>query len=312
MIYLDEASVHKLLKPADLICWLRDAFVSYIDSPQRTHHQIPGSEAARMLLMPSWRPGGAVGVKVLTLDPERAKLGVPSIEGLYILMDGVTGIPQLVIAARALTAVRTAAVSALAASYLARSNASTLLMVGTGNLAPYIIQAHCAVNPYKLILIWGRNDEKAKAVRQELNIDSEIITVASLPDAVAQADLICCATSSTAPLIERRAVRPGTHIDLIGSYTPQMREADSDLFQGAHVFVDTRDAIAESGDLIAPCSDGFLEEASIRTLAELIKSPALGRADEDEITIFKAAGTAIADFAAAEYLLAQHKASLGN
>ena len=312
MIYLDEAAVYTLLKPADLIRSLRDAFVSNIQSPQRTHHQIPGSDAARMLLMPSWQLGGGIGVKVLTLDPERSKLGVPSIEGLYVLMDGVTGIPQAVIAARALTAARTAAVSALAASYLVRPNASTLLMVGTGNLAPHIIKAHCAVRPYNQILIWGRDTEKAKALRDGLLTNIEVIVATSLEEAIAQADVISCATTSTTPLVNRRAVRDGTHIDLIGSYTPQMREADSNLFQGARVFVDTRDAVFESGDLIAPCSEGFLAEASIRTLADLIGDPALGRSDNDELTIFKAAGTAIADFAAAQYLLAQYKSSLGS
>jgi alanine dehydrogenase len=304
MVYLDEAAVHNLLKPAELIATLREAFISNIDSPQRTHHHIPGSEAACMLLMPAWRAGGSIGVKVLTLDPARTQLGVPSIDGLYMLMNGSTGVTEAIIAARALTAARTAAASALAASYLAREDASTLLMIGAGNLAAYIIEAHCAVRDYKKILIWGRNTKKAETVRSLITKAAETIIVNDLAESIAHADVISCATSSTIPLIHKRYVRPGTHVDLIGSYTPQMRETDNALFQGARVFVDTKSAIAESGDLLEPWSAGVLDAATIRDLAELIRTPPIGRSNSEEITIFKAAGTATADLAAAEYLLA--------
>lgn len=311
MIYLDEAAVHNLLKPAEVVDVLRKAFIGDIETPQRTHHHIPGSDAARMLLMPAWN-AHAFGVKVLTLDPARTRKGFPSIDGLYLLMDGGSGAPLAIIGARALTAERTAAVSALAASYLARPEASTLLMVGTGNLAPLVIKAHCSVHNYQRIIIWGRDRQKAEEVRDQITTQVDVVIATDLSNAVANADVISCATSSTQPLVRGRDVRPGTHVDLIGGYTPKMRETDIALFKGACVLVDTKGAIVESGDLLDPCSAGLLDVSTIHDLSELIRDPTLGRCNEKEITIFKSAGTAIADFAVAEYLMERYAATQQN
>jgi alanine dehydrogenase len=308
MIYLNEAAVRALLTPAELVNVLREALISDIVSPQRTHHRIPGSDTATMLLMPAWREG-SFGVKVLTVDPARTERGLPSIEGLYLLMDGDNGAPLAVIGARALTAARTAAVSALAASYLARTDACTLLMVGTGNLAVPVIEAHLSVHNYQRVLIWGRDRRKAGAVRDQIKTQVEVQLATDLDSAVASADVISCATSSTQPLVRKQHVRPGTHVDLIGSYTPRMREVDDALFRDARVIVDTKGAILESGDLIDPCLAGLLDAPTVRDLSELIYDPALGRKNEEEITIFKAVGTAAADLAVADHLLARHAIS---
>jgi alanine dehydrogenase len=308
MMYLNEAAVHALLKPADLVDVLREALVSDIHCPQRVHHHIPGSDEANMLLMPAWN-ARAIGVKVLTLDPARTKRGFPSIDGLYLLMDAASGAPLAAIGARALTAARTAAVSALAASYLARPDASTLLMIGTGALAPSVIEAHCSVRNYRRVLIWGREREKAEAVQNQITTNAEVEIVTSLNKAIASADVITCATSSRHPLVHKRDVKPGTHVDLIGSYTATMREADNELFRDARVIVDTKGAILESGDLLEPCVAGTLDASTIHDLPELIRNPALGRRDAEEITIFKAAGNAAADLAAAVYLVARRAAS---
>jgi len=305
MMYLNEADVQALLKPAELVDVLREAFVEEIQSPQRTQHHIPGSDAARMLLMPAWN-ARSFGIKILTVDPDRTQKGFPSIDGLYLLMDGASGAPLAIIGARALTAARTAAVSALAATYLARSEASTLLMVGTGNLAPFIIEAHCSVRDYKRVIIWGRDRQKAETVRYQIKTQAKAVLATDLDTAIASADVISCATSSTQPLVHKRDVKPGTHIDLIGSYTPKMREADNALFLGARVIVDTKGAIAESGDLLDPCFAGLLDATTIHDLPELIRDPTLGRKDAKEITIFKAAGTATADLAVANYLIARY------
>jgi alanine dehydrogenase len=308
MVYLNEDDVHAQLNPAELVDVLRQAFVSDIQSPERTHHHIPGSDAAMMLLMPAWTPT-AFGVKILTLDPARTERGFPSIDGLYLLMDGASGAPLAVIAARALTIARTAAVSALAASYLARADASTLLMVGTGNLAQPVIEAHCSVRKYKRVILWGRDKTKAEELRNRIDVQAGVELAVDLNRAIAVADVVSCATSSTEALVRKNDVRPGTHIDLIGSYTPKMRETDSELFRDARVIVDTKGAVAECGDLLEPCSTGSLDPTTIRDLAELIRDPKLGRRDASEITIFKAAGTATADLAVAEYLVTRHAQS---
>lgn len=308
MVYLNEASVHDLLNHTELVNVLREAFVGDIQTPQRTHHHIPGSAAATMLLMPAWN-ARAIGVKVLTLDPARTQRGFPSVEGLYLLMDCGSGAPLAIIGGRVLTAVRTAAISALAASYLARPQASTLLMVGTGNLAPFIIEARCSVRNYLRVIIWGRDRQKAEEVRDQITTRAQVSIATDLNSAIAGADVISCATSSMQPLVYKQDVRAGTHVDLIGSYTPKMREADNALFEGARVIVDTKDAIIESGDLIDPHSSGLLDTTAIRDLRELIRDPTLGRGNEEEITIFKAVGTAAADLAVAEYLVEQHAAA---
>jgi alanine dehydrogenase len=311
MLYLHDDAVRTLLTPAKLIDALREALVSDIESPPRTHHHIPGSDAATMLLMPAWRKD-SIGVKVLTLDPARAERGFPSIDGLYLLMDGASGSPVAIIGARALTNARTAAVSALAASYLARPDASTLLMIGTGNLAAPVIEAHLSVRNYQRVVIWGRNRLKAEALRQQITTNVEVVVAAELEGAIASADVISCATSSPEPLVCGRSVRRGTHVDLIGSYKREMREADNALFREARVVVDTRAALAESGDLIGPCSAGLLDASAIRDLRELIREPLLGRKNQEEITIFKAVGMATADLATAEYLVAGYENSQRN
>jgi len=308
MMYLNEADVHALLKPAKLVDVLREALIGDIQSPQRTHHHIPGSDAATMLLMPAWN-ARSFGVKILTLDPERTQKGFPSIDGLYLLMDGASGAPLAIIEARALTATRTAAVSALAATYLARPEASTLLLVGTGNLVPFIIEAHCSVRDYQRVIIWGRDQQKAEAVGYQIKTQAEVVITTDLNTAIASADVISCATSSTQPLVHKKDVRPGTHVDLIGSYTPKMREADDALFLGARVIVDAKGAIVESGDLLDPCFTGSLDATTIHDLPEIIRDPTLGRKDEKEITIFKATGTSTADLAVADYLVARCSAS---
>jgi ornithine cyclodeaminase len=308
MLYLDDDTVRALLTPAELVDALREALGGNIESPPRTHHRIPGSDAATMLLMPAWR-AGSIGVKVLTLDPARAEQGFPSIDGLYFLMDSVSGAPLAILGARALTNARTAATSALAASYLARHDASTLLMIGTGNLAIPVLEAHLSVRSYQHIVIWGRDRMKAEALRQQLATKADVRVAKDLESAVASADVISCATSSLEPLVLGKHVRPGTHIDLIGSYKREMREADDALFRGSRVVVDTKAALIESGDLIGPCSTGLLNASAVRDLGELIREPNSGRRNREEITIFKAVGMAAADLATAEYLLASYKNS---
>jgi alanine dehydrogenase len=307
LVYLDEERVQSLLNPSELIAAIETAFTGTIESPPRTHHKLPGHNAPTLLLMPAWRGSHTIGVKLITVDP--ARRGTPTVEGIYILLDGTTGVPTAILGARALTAARTAAVSALAASYLAPQHASNLLIVGTGNLAPYLIQAHRSVRPIQKIMLWGRSPEKVKTLVDRLGdsiSDIKVEIVTNLSNAIPHADIITCATASQIPIIFGQNVSPSTHVDLIGSFTPKMREADNVLFQRGRLIVDTMDALAECGDLIEPRLAGLLDASSVSDLAAMLKDKTLQRRNENEITIFKSVGTAIADLAAAEYFLAQH------
>jgi ornithine cyclodeaminase len=234
---------------------------------------------------------------------------LPAVNGVYLLLDGGSGQPLALIDGAALTLRRTAAVSALAAGRLARPDATTLLMIGTGALAPHLIAAHASVRNYRRVLIWGRSPEKAAALVGEIDLPGVEVEVSpDLDQAVAAADVISAATLSTAPLVRGACVRPGTHVDLVGAFRPDMCEADSALLAGARLFVDTRaGALAEAGEIVQAIAAGAIgPEAIIGDLFDAPHSPDIWRRQsEDEITLFKAVGTAVSDFAAARLLWGQ-------
>jgi ornithine cyclodeaminase/alanine dehydrogenase-like protein (mu-crystallin family) len=182
-------------------------------------------------------------------------------------------------------------------------------MVGTGNLAAYLVQMHRSVRSYSSILVWGRDFAKAQALARRLRTSSGDATCEAVNDlaaAVASADTVCCATANTAPLVHGRDVAPGTHVDLIGSFTPAMREADDDVFRRARVIVDTYDGMRESGGLLDPVATGALDATQVRDLATLLRDATVARRGTEEITVFKAVGSAIPELAVAQFYLRRH------
>ncbi len=287
---------------------LRQMFRAGAEAPTRHHHTVPvpGSADATLLLMPAWQAGRNLGVKVATIFPGNAERGEPSLLGIYLLLDGETGRPLALLDAPALTARRTAAASALAASYLARPDCERLLMVGTGALAAHLIEAHCSVRPIVNVLVWGRNPEKAAKLAQRLTRRSlRVAATTDLANAVRGAHIVCCATLSERPLIEGHWLPLGVHLDLVGGFRPDMREADDDCVRRARVFVDTRaGALAEAGDIVQPLRSGVLGEDDIAgDLFELARGSRAGRRYHDQITLFKSVGTAIEDLAGAKLAL---------
>jgi ornithine cyclodeaminase len=301
--------VHAALPYAGLIERLRAAFRRGGEVPLRSHFHIdvPGSEAGgTLLVMPAWQPGRHIGIKAVSVYPENPQAGLPSVIGTYVLFDARTGAPKAVIDGVALTLRRTACASALAASHLARADAQTLLMVGAGSLAPHLIRAHCAVRAYRRIEIWNRNRARAEAMAEKLtDLDAAIAVVEDLETATRAADTISCATLSRAPLVHGDWLKSGTHVDLVGGFTPQMREADDAAIARAAVFVDTRaGAMREAGDLVQPLHSGLLKPDDIRgDLFDLCRNQAAGRRGDREITLFKSVGTALEDLAAAEMVV---------
>lgn len=298
---------------ADLVTALREAFRRETTVPLRHHHTIPtGGQEATLLLMPAWSaPDPApthVGVKIVTVYPDNTARDLPSVMGTYLLLDGRTGEPAASIDGPALTARRTAAASALAADYLARPDARKLLMVGTGRLAGSLIEAHAATRPISDTVIWGRDRDKAERLAQRLDTGAHRVTATGdLETAARAADIISCATTSRDPLIHGDWLAEGVHVDLVGGFRPDMREADDRVIERGRIFVDTRTgALAEAGDIVQPVSAGILKADDIAgDLFELCREQRGGRQSPAEITVFKSVGTALEDLAAAELLMAR-------
>jgi ornithine cyclodeaminase/alanine dehydrogenase-like protein (mu-crystallin family) len=300
--------IHAGLDYGRLVDALREAFrAADVTPPLRQSYEIGTGEApAYLLSMPAWRTGDAIGIKLVTVFPQNSAKGLGAVSAIYVMFDGATGIPLAIFDGEALTNRRTAAASALASAYLSRPDASTLFMVGTGNLAPYLVAAHCAVRPISTILVWGRNPDRAAALCERLGGNGLMAEVAGdLAAATARADIISCATTSTEPLVRGHDLRPGTHIDLVGAFTPQMRETDDEAVRRASVFVDTyAGAFAEAGDLLQAAQAGvWSTDQTCADLHELAAGLKPGRQGDAEITMFKSVGAAIEDLTAAKLLL---------
>jgi ornithine cyclodeaminase len=304
-------AVHAALPWDRLIEALEQAFARGAQVPLRHAHRLGGDDT--LLLMPAWREpratdAGALGVKVATVMPGAARLGASTVAALYLLLDRATGAPRAVIDGEALTLRRTAATSALAARLLALPQAETVLLVGTGTLAPFMARAHCAARPVTRLLLWGRRRDRAQTLAQELRDEGlPAVAVDDLETAAREAHVICCATTATAPIVHGSWLAPGTHLDLVGGFTRGMREADDAAVARARIVVDTyAGALAEAGDLVQPLERGVIgRDQIVAELAELVRGERIGRSDARQITLFKSVGTALEDLAAAELVASQ-------
>jgi alanine dehydrogenase len=309
MRLIGPSEIHEALAWAPLIEALRQMFRTGCTVPARHHHTIAaGGDRAdgTLLLMPAWQAGRYVGVKLATVFPSNGAQGLPAVMGTYMLLDGRTGQPLALIDGQALTLRRTAAASALAASYLARRDAERLLVVGTGALAPYLLEAHAAIRPIRTASIWGRDPAKAAQLAQRLDRPGlRVAATTDLADAVRNADIVTCATLARTPLIRGEWLVPGVHLDLVGGFTPEMREADDECVARARIFVDTRaGATVEAGDIVQPLAAGRLALDDIAgDLFDLTSGRSAGRCRDDQITLFKSVGTALEDLAAAMLLI---------
>jgi alanine dehydrogenase len=318
------AEVDAALDDEVLIDRIDALFRTGCEMPKRHHHTIasplgPGSADALLLLMPAWTRGqgtsglgGRVGIKFVTVFPENGRQGLPAIFGQYLLLDGHTGAPLALLDGTMLTKRRTACASGLASRYLSRPDARQLLMIGTGALASHLIRVHAKVRPIEEVWIWGRRPEQAQKLVAELSASLpyalgrpiEIRVAADRRQAAMTADIICCATLSKTPLVEGAWLVDGQHIDLVGAYTPDMRESDDEAVRRARIFVDTRDgALQEAGDIVQPLASHIISETNIAAdLFDLARGKRAGRdkGDASTITLFKSVGAALEDLAAAE------------
>lgn len=303
--YFSKEQVSAALPYATLIPALRQAFTEDMITPKRHAHTLSEADSSSLLLMPVWQPQGHLGVKLVTVAPKNAD--APTVHAIFVLFDTKTGAPLALMDGEELTLRRTAAASALASSYASRSDVRHLLLVGNGSLAPHIAIAHCQTRAITDISIWGRSEEKSAAAAQVIREHAEfpahirLHIVDDLVSACHEADIICCATTTKTPIVLGEYVKAGTHLDLVGSFKPDMREVDDALMSRTTVFVDTyAGALAEAGDITQTLANGSLSRSAIvADLAELCSGKHSGRMDDAEITVFKSVGTALEDLCAA-------------
>jgi ornithine cyclodeaminase/alanine dehydrogenase-like protein (mu-crystallin family) len=257
-----------------------------------------GAGTGELLLMPAVGRE-AVGVKVVTVNPENPPRGLPFVHAVYALFDGVSLAPRAVIDGEALTALRTAAVSALATRHLALQDAGHLVLFGAGTTATAHLDGMRAVRPIRAVTIVSRTRARAETLAEAAR-GMDLDTRVGGPDDVAEADIVCTCTTSPQPLFDGRLLRPGAHVNAIGAFTPDTRELDDETIRRARVVVETREvALAEAGDVVIPLRAGTIDEAHIvADLRELVHGARV-RTGPDDVTVFKSVGVALEDLAVA-------------
>ncbi len=298
MHFFDHRQVHESLPYSTVVPALITAHLRDVELSQSLLQTQPGAEDGEdvFLNLPAWQRGRALGSKLVTVFPQNEynHSGLPSVQAIYVLFDGTNGKPLAVIDGTALTLRKTAADSAAGSHFLAREDCESLLVVGAGALAPHLAMAHCAIRPsIRQVVVWNRTWSRAEKMVARLNLPGIQIRVARDIEASArEADLITCATMATEPLIKGEWLKPGTHLDLVGSYRPNMRECDVEALRRSSVFVDSpRDAVRESGELLMAFSAGALDQEDIQAnLFQLARGEHPGRQSTSEITVYKNGG----------------------
>jgi len=304
MRILGEEHVHAALRYPDFIGALREAFAGDHTMPPRQvmllDPESPGHEAFAML--PSWNDQ-VIALKAFTYFPQN-QAPHRTLYSKILVFDRAHGEPLALVDGASVTYWRTAGVSALAADFLAREDAHTLLLLGTGRLAPYLIRAHASVRPIRRVLVWGRSPEKARALVSTAAAEHPGLSFGVAPDieaACSEADVIVSATGSPEILIRGAWVKPGTHTDFLGNHHTHKRECDTGLVTRSKVYVDSRaNCFREAGELLIPISEGvYSEEQVAGELADLCRGTVPGRTTGEEITLFKSVGCALGDLCGA-------------
>jgi ornithine cyclodeaminase len=306
MLQLDASALAARLDRRALIDALDAAFRAPHVIPERLHYEVeaarPGERGGTLLVMPAWRAGGRIGIKIVTIYPDNAHRDLPSVHGTYLLLDAASGEPRALLDGGELTLRRTSAASALASRQLSIATASRLTMVGTGRLAPHLIESHALVRPIREVRVWGRRAQRADALARSLSRPGlRVEAAADLESAVRWADVVSCATLSNAPLVLGGWLRAGQHVDLVGAFTPDMCEVDDRALERGELYVDTRGgALSESGEILGAISRGVIDRNAVRAELSELASGAFARSGPNAITLFKSVGTALEDLVAAE------------
>jgi ornithine cyclodeaminase len=304
----DAETVHRLLDYSYLIEALYQAHQGVHPAADHIVSTEPEGGDNQFVTLVDWQGGKGIAVKMVGVFPGNLAFDPPqaSVQGLVALFNPATGAPMLAADGEAMTFRKTAADSGLGTRLLARPDCGTLLVVGAGGLAPHVIAANRAARPsLNRILIWNRTPERAETLATSLmaGADTQGVDIAATRDldaAVADADIISCVTMAREPLIRGALLRPGAHLDLVGAYLPDMREADDEAMARGQIFVDCRDGMKGSGELARPVAAGVINWDDVGAdLYQLCRGAHPGRQSDSEITVFKNVGGGHLDLFAA-------------
>lgn len=305
---IDDQHVVDCLDYRTLIEALRAGFARRSSPPIQMRRETGTDADSKVLLVKAAWDEEVTVVKAVTLNANNRQSEVPYIQGLVAIFDKASGTPLGVVDAKEVTYRRTAAASALAADYLARPNAEVMTLIGTGLLAPHMALAHAATRPIRRINVFGRSEDKAEATAGTISRSApavQVRAVRDLPGAVREADIVSTATSSKSPVLHGAWISEGTHVDLVGAFTPDAREADDETVAGARVFLDDRNTtVEEAGDIALPMASGTIAANDIvGDLWDLCSGRVAGRTADREVTVFKSVGTALEDLVAAKLIV---------
>jgi len=319
---LSKADVQRAITMREAVEVTKDAFVQLSTGeaivPLRSALEVPEREAVTLFMPAFLAASGGLGAKIASVFPHNRELGLPMIYAVVVLVDSATGQPLALLDGTYLTALRTGAVSGAATDLLARSDASTAAVFGAGVQGRTQLEAVCAVRQIDAAWVYDPNAEAAIQYAEQLQGQlgmPEMIAVAESPAAAVEAaDVICTATTSSAPVFDSSLVRPGTHVNAVGAFTPQMQEVDVVGLRASRIVVDSRSAcLAEAGDLIIPLREGLITGADGWTeLGEIAAGRAKGRVADEEVTYFKSVGNAVQDVSVGQaVLIAAQEMGLG-
>jgi ornithine cyclodeaminase len=311
---LSKKEVQRALSMKECIELMKAAFAQLSSGqahvPLRSQLPVTAHEGVTIFMPAYLAQSGDLGAKIVSVFPRNLKANLPTIHAVVFVIDSRTGIPMALMDGTYLTALRTGAASGAATDLLARKDARLLALFGAGTQARTQLEAVCTVRPITKVLVCDVDPKRAKDFVEEMKswgapIPRDIRLIASAEEGVKEADIICTATTSSKPVFDGKALRPGTHINAVGAYTPQMQEVDSETIRRAKVIIDSRQAsLAEAGDLIIPLQQGVINEKHIHAeIGEIVAGRKVGRESDSEITYFKSVGVAVQDVAAARRVL---------
>ncbi len=308
-LLLGEADVARLLPMDECVEVMAEALAALErgDMEQPLRFVVRPAEAAGLMgLMPAYRarPEAAYGLKAVCVFPGNPARGLDAHQGAVLLFDGETGELSAALNASAITAIRTAAVSAVATRLLAREDARGLAILGAGVQARSHLEAMALVRPFERARVWTRTPERAQALAAEAGTPFPVEVAGSAEEAVRDADVVCTTTTAREPILRRAWLREGAHVNAVGSSIPTTRELDTETMAAATLFVDRREStVNEAGDFLFPQREGAISPDHIRAeLGEVLTGRAEGRTSPGELTVFKSLGLAVEDLAAAEHL----------
>jgi ornithine cyclodeaminase len=313
MKLLTRSDIQRSIGMTSAIAAVRGVFRAYsaglVDLPLRAQIPIPERDGVTLIMPGYLRDERALGCKLVSIRPQNRASGLPTIQAVMVLLDEATGLPVALLEAGFLTTLRTGAASGVATEVLSRRESRVLACFGAGEQAATQIEAVCAVRKIEQVWVQSRSDESASAlasrIKGQRGIPEDVRVAENPRQALAEADIVCTATTSHTRVFDGRDLCPGTHINAIGSSTPDTREVDPEVLRRAMIVVDSRDACrTEAGDLLLAQREGAIDGPESWTeLGEILLDRATGRLSDEEVTFFKSVGLAAQDLAVARVAL---------